>query len=73
MAPPHGYRQPYVSGSIWSSPGAYGRTCFPNMRKLTESNKSGDAEVDVEQQPELRPIWVVAKVYGTNNRVIYSL
>jgi hypothetical protein len=25
MAPPHGYRQPSVSGSIWSSPGAYGR------------------------------------------------
>jgi hypothetical protein len=22
MAPPHGYRQPSVSGSIWSSPGA---------------------------------------------------
>jgi hypothetical protein len=25
MAPPHRYRQPSVSGSIWSSPGAYGR------------------------------------------------
>jgi hypothetical protein len=25
MAPPHGYRQPYVSGSIWSLPGAYVR------------------------------------------------
>jgi hypothetical protein len=25
MAPPHGYRQPFVSGSIWSLPGAYGR------------------------------------------------
>jgi uncharacterized membrane protein len=25
MAPPHGYRQLYVSGSIWSLPGAYGR------------------------------------------------
>jgi hypothetical protein len=25
MAPPHGYRQSSVSGSIWSSPGAYGR------------------------------------------------
>jgi hypothetical protein len=44
------------------------------MCKLTESSKSGDAEVDVEQEPELRPIWVVAKVYyGTNNREIYGL
>jgi hypothetical protein len=25
MAPPHGYRQPSVSDSIWSSPGEYGR------------------------------------------------
>jgi hypothetical protein len=25
MAPPHGYRQPSVLNSIWSSPGAYGR------------------------------------------------
>jgi hypothetical protein len=25
MAPPHVYRQLYLSGSIWSSPGAYGR------------------------------------------------
>jgi hypothetical protein len=31
------------------------------MCKLTESNKFGDAEVDVEQEPELHPIWVVAK------------
>jgi hypothetical protein len=35
------------------------------MCKLTESNKFGDAEVDIEQEPELGPIWVVAKVYGT--------
>jgi hypothetical protein len=26
---------------------------------------SGDAEVDIEQEPELRPICVVAKVYRT--------
>jgi hypothetical protein len=25
MVPPHGYRQPSVSGSIWSPPVAYGR------------------------------------------------
>jgi hypothetical protein len=25
LAPPHGYRQPSVSDSIWSSPGTYGR------------------------------------------------
>jgi hypothetical protein len=25
MAPPHGYWQPYILGSIWSLPGAYGR------------------------------------------------
>jgi hypothetical protein len=31
------------------------------MCKLTESNKFGDAEVDAEQEPELRPILVVAK------------
>jgi hypothetical protein len=36
------------------------------MCKLTESNKSSDAEVDMEQEPELRPIWVVAQVYGTS-------
>jgi hypothetical protein len=35
------------------------------MCKLTESNKSGDADMDVEQEPELRSIWLVAKVYGT--------
>jgi hypothetical protein len=39
---------------------------------LTESNKSGDAEVDIEQEPELRPIWVFAKVYGTLH-VVYKL
>jgi hypothetical protein len=32
---------------------------------LRECNKSGDAEVDVEQQPELCPISVVAKAYET--------
>jgi hypothetical protein len=36
-----------------------------NMCKLTESHEYGDAEVDIEQEPELRPIWVVAKVDGT--------
>jgi hypothetical protein len=35
------------------------------MCKLTEPNKSGDADVDIKQEPEIRPIWVVAKVYGT--------
>jgi hypothetical protein len=25
MAPPHGHGQPSVSGTTWSSPGAYGR------------------------------------------------
>jgi hypothetical protein len=44
-----------------------------NMCKLTESTKSGHAEVDTEQQPELRPIWVVAKVYyGTKLRLAYT-
>jgi hypothetical protein len=32
MAPPHGYRQPSVSGSIWSSPGAYGRIRIRTIR-----------------------------------------
>jgi hypothetical protein len=35
------------------------------MCTLTESNKSSDAEMDIEQDPELSPIWVVAKVHGT--------
>jgi hypothetical protein len=35
------------------------------MCKFTESNKPGDAEVDIEQEPELRRIWVVAKGHGT--------
>jgi hypothetical protein len=39
------------------------------MYTLTESNKSGDAEVDIEQQPELRPIWEVAK-YGIWNNIV---
>jgi hypothetical protein len=41
------------------------------MGKLRESNKSGDAEVDIEQQPESRPIWVV-KVYGTLEKSRYA-
>jgi hypothetical protein len=38
------------------------------MCKLTESNKSDDAEVNKEQEPELRHIWAQlggSKVYGT--------
>jgi hypothetical protein len=42
------------------------------MCKLTETNKPGDAEVDIEQEPELRPIWVVAKVYGTLTLLWYA-
>jgi hypothetical protein len=32
MAPPHRHRQLYVSGSIWSSPGAYGRFVSISIR-----------------------------------------
>jgi hypothetical protein len=35
------------------------------MLKLRESNKSGDAEVDIEQQPETCPKWAIEKVQGT--------
>jgi hypothetical protein len=40
------------------------------MCKLTESNKSCDAEVDIEQEPELRPIWVAINVYGALGYVV---
>jgi hypothetical protein len=35
MAPPHGYRQPSVSDSIWSSPGAY-RRLFVGVKPLVQ-------------------------------------
>jgi hypothetical protein len=38
MAPPHGYRQSSVSGSIWSSLGAYGRILKPKKSSKTSRN-----------------------------------
>jgi hypothetical protein len=52
MAPPHGYRQPFVSDSIWSSPGAR-----KNNSDVIGFEMSQNAKVVAEmlQKPKPKP------------------